>query len=58
MLTCEKCPKAANVKRVVRDEWQRPRDVYLCDTHALELDKSIDVCCSQKEYMERRGYRQ
>lgn len=51
MMLCAYCDRQANNKIAVRDEWERVRDVWVCDQHDPTL-KAVNG--SQKEYMEER----
>lgn len=52
MMTCAYCERPANNKLVRRDEHQRVREVYVCDDHDPTPHQ-----LSQKEYMEKRGFK-
>lgn len=45
MRLCQYCSRPANVKVVVRDEYERVHDVFVCDLHHEEKP-------SRKDYME------
>jgi hypothetical protein len=49
MMLCQYCTRPANIKKVVRDDWGRPRDVWLCDEHD-PTNKTVNG--SRKQYME------
>lgn len=58
MMICAYCPRPANNKVTTRDDWQRVRQIYVCDAHDPTAIVHVNGGAeAQKEYMERRGWK-
>lgn len=58
MISCLYCSRPANTKVVFRDEWERVREIFVCDKHDKTLGRAAGERepLSQKEMREKKGW--